>query len=500
MWPRDTNILDIPLELVAEICQNLPQAATIALASTCAQIRQILRGQYLSLHIYIGGSKQPTMAQIAPKHTTVTITRSAQALTAVVFLCEYATCIHKLDIHLYFTGSLPHMPALTSLKISGGGKITLPAGLPKLHTLCIHNNEVTDIANVQYCPDLHTVNIRDTQVADITPLQYCPNIVSLRVATLCVSTMHAIAHHTRLQSLSIGSWQTHGEILLPALPVSLTAIKLVNSLGNWAALYQVPHLRSLDILDIKYLRPSRKRASSSSAADIAAVLARLTSLCICGGVYDDIDCIAQCGNLHTLRIAEIGNPVSLAPLSACTNLQTLRIGHIGAPVIDFDLPHLTMCVIKSTSGHFIPGLQNSPELRRLNLSGTWIAELPAGIWSANLVELVVANTHMHSLVGLTLPSLQTLDISHSRIRDIMPLAACANLSTLIMNSSPVSDIMPLVTCQSLRYLDARLCRLLPPAADMQELPDLFNTGICDDIRPANDIVQMLRRCGVIVLV
>lgn len=496
MAARPTIFADLYPEIIAAICGTMPQPDVMALVSTCKYARQVLRSPYLHVCIYIHADTAPTHSQIAPATTTAIIGEHATAAAAAAFIHRYAACITTLTMNLYFANILPPMPHLGVLTINCGGETTLPAGLPKLHTLCIHNNDVTDIANVQYCPDLHTVHIRDTQIADITPLQYCPNIVSLRVATMCVPTMHAIAHHTRLQSLSIGSWQTHGEILLPALPVSLTAIKLVNSLGNWAALYQLPHLRSLDILDIKYLRPSRKRASSSSAADIAAVLARLTSLCICGGVYDDIACIAQCGNLHTLRIAEIGNPVSLAPLSACTNLQTLRIGHIGAPVIDFDLPHLTMCVIKSTSGHFIPGLQNSPELRRLNLSGTWIAELPAGIWSANLVELAVANTHMRSLAGLTLPNLQKLDISHSRIRNITPLAACANLSTLIMNSSPVSDIAPLVACQSLRYLDARLCRLLPAANDMQELPDLFN----GDIRPANGVVQMLRRCGVIVLV
>ncbi len=117
-------------------------------------------------------------------------------------------------------------------------------------------------------------------------------------------------------------------------------------------------------------------------------------------------------------------------------------------------------------------------LRRLDISGNRLTELPAWLWELpHLEQLIVAANRLRRLDGAVsrLPALRELNVSGNRLRELPPeLAACQELRGLDVSGNAIEDISVLARLPALVVLDAGGNRIaavpLPPSpATLQSL-------------------------------
>ena len=459
----------IPLEIFAHICKFLEFADKVAFASTCKYTRRLIREKYLSLPIFVGRT-YPTTRQINPLVGTVSITHPAPDIH--MFFREYAPAIYRINVAAMVV--IPAMPQLMIMSIVGRNITRIPEA-PKLYQCVAENSAIADISTLAACRNLRMLQLAGSPVTDIAPLKHCTSLQLLTLPCSCAPTLSAISYLSHLRLLVIRDGNSGNAIItLPELPVSLVDVIIGNAIADCGRLARLVNLEHLQI----------KCHQATLSLNFVAVMPRLRVCDITGSTVTDVRGLAACKLLSVLRLHNVAPDVDLSVLNACARLVKINITGVCTPDIAFLL--LNLCVFKmyasvSTS---ISGVQYSPALTTLDISGSWIAHLPGGTWSGNLQKLNIAETLIADISGLIVPKLRRIDISETQIADISVLAGCPDLQKIDMSASYVADIYPLAACQNIDTFTATSCKSIRDISALLQLPRL-TTAVITDCKIAN---------------
>lgn len=454
----------IPLEIFAYICKFLESADKLAFVSTCKYMRRLIREKYLSLPIFVGRT-YPTTRQINPLVSTVSIAHPAPDIH--MFFREYAPAIYQINVAAMVV--IPEMPQLVSMSVVGRNITRIPEA-PKLYQCIAENSAITDISTLGSCRGLHVLQLAGSPVTDITPLKHCTSLQLLTLPCSCAPTLSAISYLSHLILLVIRDGNSGNAIItLPELPVSLATIIIGNAIADCGRLTGLINLEHLQI----------KCHQETLSLNFVAVMPRLQLCDITGPTVTDVRGLAACKLLSVLRLHTVAPDVDLSVLNVCARLATITITGVCAPDIAFRLPSLRVFKIYASISTSISGVQYSPALTSLDISGSWIAHLPGGTWSSNLQKLNIAETLISDISGLIVPKLCRIDISETQIADISVLAGCPDLQKIDISASYVADIHPLAACRNIDTFAATSCKSIRDISTLLQLPRLTTVVITE---------------------
>ena len=281
---------------------------------------------------------------------------------------------------------------LTSLELIGTSVSDLShiAGLIELRELWVRHNQISDISPVRGLTNLTHLDIDDNRASDILPVRNLKNLVDLRIDRNDIVDISPLAGLIHLEELHLSR----------------------NNVSNLSPVARLINLESLDfsgnnisdlspvagLINLKYIGFGGNKGVSDISA--FAGLINLESIYF-GGRFTDISPIAGLINLKS--IITWGNRFSdLSPLTKLTKLE--RVDICGAELSD------------------LSPLANLTSLEELYLRSNEIQDVSP-------------------LAGLI--RLNRLNLSENEISDVSPLAGLTNLKWLAVNQNKVSDFSPL---------------------------------------------------------
>ena len=489
MWPRNTTMLDIPHEILAVVCQELPQPDVVALLTTCKYIRQLLRGQHLQLRIYIR-NRFPTNQQINPRIASLYIlTDAASAADSLQFCTDFGPVIGGIRMLRQYI-PLETFRELVVLYAEQSPLRSLPV-LPSLFECIATSSHLGDIANLQMCTQLTRLAIDNTDVADITPLQSCDTLRVLKIPL--IRNIAPICGHL-LRELTIGSpgVRPFGDIVLPPLPVTLTHLAVHATVDSFDVFAPLVNLRVLIIAGVALNRPTMNFTRN---------LRHLHTLSVCNTAVADVSGLANCPDLQTLSLNILVDAANLSMLTACVRLQHLALACMGEQPAAFQLPDLVTFSNILATCTTLPCLKYSPNVHTLNITNSWVSELPRAAYLHSLRRLDISHSLVTSIDDFRMPQLREFDMSFTMIRDITALADSPLLTNLHMQSSHVADILPLLECSRLECIDMADCLCLREAYVLLRLPVLRSVDFSNcKLANENVLIGTLTQGGVQVTV
>lgn len=191
-------------------------------------------------------------------------------------------------------------------------------------------------------------------------------------------------------------------------------------------------------------------------------------------------------SVNTEVIDLINAPVvSLDPLGALPNLRVLRLGdtnrHAMSGGMLLDLAALSPCTclevleLPEQNIRSAEALKLLPTLQSVDLSFTRVFDLAPFEGLDHLRSLKLRHTPVESVAPLAdLPALVHLDIAHTAVSDIAPLGSLPALETLDLRATGVTDLAALVGVTSLREVTIQRLELESKAVEelRRARPDL----------------------------
>lgn len=151
----------------------------------------------------------------------------------------------------------------------------------------------------------------------------------------------------------------------------------------------------------------------------------------------------------SLRLDDIKNVTSIDALDLSGNEYLQTIEPLAA------LTNLKRLNLSGTTIADLTPIRNLTGLVELDLSGTTIEDISALKYSDKLVRLRISNTPVSDItVVQEMPQLEELDISDTGVTDLSPIAGLSSLKVLNMESAPVADLTPLQFLVGMRELNA----------------------------------------------
>ncbi|MBM4042565.1 MAG: hypothetical protein FJ290_29100 [Planctomycetes bacterium] len=285
------------------------------------------------------------------------------------------------------------------------------------------------------------VQVTDTRVPDLEPLSGLRSLVALHVNGHGATDLSALAKHTRLRSLHLGS--------SPKL-TDLSAVANFPELTYFHA----------NAIGVRSIAPFEK-------------LTNLTTLKVVGANLPDFNGVA---NLKRLREIELSSHSSTCDISALENLPQLR--------------WLTMRFVRPTGGiRTLAKLTRLTELRcSLGPDDTSLAPL-AGLTRLTILEVSAPRvSDLSPLSALTRLTFLQLD-GIGQVSDLSPLAGMSQLAVLkIWAMDSVADITPLGRLTSLRTLNLLRTKGLTDLGPVANLAGLnqfsvYGPSELSDLRP-----------------
>lgn len=489
MWPRDTTILDIPHEILAVVCQELPQPDVVSLLTCCKYLRGLLRGQYLQIRLYIR-NRFPTRQQINPRIASLYIlTDAASAADSLTFCTEFGPIIGGVRMHGQNI-PLDTFRDLIVLHAEYSPIRRLPV-LPDLYECVATGSHLRDITNLRGCTQLVKLALDNTNVTDITPLQACTTLRDLKIPL--IRNIAPICGNL-LRELTIGSpgVRPYTAITLPPLPRSLTHVAIHAAADSFDVFAALVNMRVLIIVGTVTHRPT---------LDFARHMRHLHTLSVSNTAVANVDALAHCPDLITLSINILTNAADLSMLTACVNLRHVAIACMCEQPAAFQLPELTTFSNILATCTTLPCLKYSPNVHTLNITNSWICALPREAYLYSLRKLDISHSLVTSIDDFQMPRLCEFDMSFTMIRSIAALADSPLLTNLHMQSSHVADISVLLECLRLEAIDMADCLCLREAHVLMRLPalqsvDFSNCKLADE----NVLIGTLTQAGVQVTV
>lgn len=393
------------------------------------------------------------------------------------------------------------------------------------HTELSGNRFFRRAAPVAEAPMLRTIDVSHTAVVDVGAFGMCRQLELLRVAQ-CED----------LTSLAPLAWAPR----LRAIQAERSGVRDINGLNNCPLLDSVDfsfcrHLVSLAPLDgapklreVKGLRcgvadvdglckcPLLEAIHLVLCDDLASLAPlagapRLQRLDVGASNVVNIDGLGTCPLLESVNFFACKKLRSLAPLAGAPGLRRIEAGYSSVSDIDglhtcplLEQVHLSCCDdLKSVAPlagarrlaalsaniigvRGISALSTVANLRYLNLTHTGVSDLSPLAASAPVVEelLVKGSVELKSIAVLAKAArLRRLDLDGTGVSDLSPLTACAPVleELRLKGCRGVKSIAALSTATKLRTLDLTGTRVvdlsvLPAASELRALPVRYSAA------------------------
>jgi len=221
-----------------------------------------------------------------------------------------------------------------------------------------------------------------------------------------------------------------------------------NAIGNLDALPAISGLVSLNLTGNSILEATQLSS-----------LKNLTNLNLTQNALSDTTPIGKLINLKSLNLSE--NRLSyLNGLSALPELESLDVSR--NPLLTsldgvFRLPRLKTLIASNCGLESLPKASNIslPKLQSLDITGNKVGNIKGLSKAGDLVELKIAQNRVPDLKALEkMNKLRTLDADKNKISSVSPLKNLSSLSVLRVENNSITTLLPLKGCPSLREVFA----------------------------------------------
>ncbi|CAL6054194.1 Conserved_hypothetical protein [Hexamita inflata] len=228
---------------------------------------------------------------------------------------------------------------------------------------------------------------------------------------------------------------------------------------------------------------------------LVSFFTNLTELYLSGNNISDISSISKLKNLKKLYL-ESNCIEDISALQSLPDLTHLYLSYNKLTSYTLALPGLVYLSLSGNKLQDKSGLQHSPKLERLDLSGTYTTDLrtiPHQLFGLKELYLLSNNLteifHLSNFVGL-----QRLDLScNKELQNIGPLKFCTQLTQLSISETRVADIWPLQFLKNLKRLEMQTTKVV----DLHPLQYLYQlqriTANCTriiDVSPLSKLTQL----------
>ncbi|MCB9697113.1 MAG: DUF4382 domain-containing protein [Alphaproteobacteria bacterium] len=197
----------------------------------------------------------------------------------------------------------------------------------------------------------------------------------------------------------------------------------------------------------------------------------------------DLSAMASLTGVTALYVTGTG----VADLSPLTGLPSLRvIGANGAPVTDLiplgTLPALVQLELQGVPAVDFTPLRGAEALQVVNARDTHLASSDVFHPTAPLTRLYLARSRMAEIDDLAMGSLTLLELDHTLVADLSPLAAAPLLEWVLVSGTPVTDLSPLQSSSHLLGVRANgtgVSDLSPLSGKPLVLLEAENTAVTD---------------------
>ena len=274
-------------------------------------------------------------------------------------------------------------------------------------------------------------------VSSLQGLQCATNLTALRISTTSSLDLSPLSDLSQIGSLNIENDGTGNINLLPLSGLaSLQTATFTGPLSNISALGYLKLLGDLSF-----------RGASLNTSDLQGIAqcASLHTLRFYGGSIQDISPLSLSKHLAELTISS--TPWNnLAQLNGFTNLNHLDFSNTGITDLSSmpTLPGVSFLYLSGDPVHDLSPLNRLPQLVTLGLSGTGISDLSQVALFANLRDLALDDNHIIDISPLSsLRSLQVLSLGFNDILDLEPLRGMNDLELLDLSGNDISNLEPI---------------------------------------------------------
>ncbi|CAL6023421.1 leucine-rich_repeat domain-containing protein [Hexamita inflata] len=204
---------------------------------------------------------------------------------------------------------------------------------------------------------------------------------------------------------------------------------------------------------------------------LISFLTNLTELDLLGNQISDISSISKLKNLRRLDLS-INFIDDISVLYSLTDLTHLYLFRNKLTSYTVALPNLVELLLSYNKLQDTSGLQHSPKLEILDLSGTETTDLrniPPQLFGLKVLQLSQNNITEISYLS-NFVELQILKLNKNKqLQNIGPLKFCTQLTELSISTTSVADIWPLQFMKNLKRLEMAFTQVV----DLHPLQDLY---------------------------
>lgn len=383
--------------------------------------------------------------------------------------------------------------------------------LPKLVTLSLPNNQVSDIADLCDAEALKEIDLSFNRIETIDDMSDCDALEKLHLENnriVDLGGLHGLERLTELEleNNPIRSVDGFGDLpRITSIALEAKALKSLEGIGPWPSLVRltvgkgkleslkgVDRLESLESLNVSHNavsslagigRPkslTRLDLSHNPLASLAGIeaLTGLTSLNLTG---TKLTSVAELSGLSGLTTLALGNNqlTSLRGLGELPELETLDVGKNRITTLDgiapmpkvktLDLgdnpltslqglaafPNVTTLSVDRTNLTSVADLEHVPKVTKLEVGHNALTSLAGVDKLGGLLELRAPHNQVVDLAPLAaLTLLATLDLSHNQVQSIAPLKELTSLANVNISNNKVDDVNPLGRTTPMWSVDA----------------------------------------------
>ncbi|CAL6064260.1 Conserved_hypothetical protein [Hexamita inflata] len=228
---------------------------------------------------------------------------------------------------------------------------------------------------------------------------------------------------------------------------------------------------------------------------LISFLTNLTELDLSGNKISDISTISKLKNLKTLDLTR--NCIEDIPaLQSLPDLTHLYLSNNILTSYTLALPNLVELFLCYNKLQDKSGLQHSPKLQKLNLSGTETTDLrtiPPQLFGLKELDLfgnmITQISHLSNFVDLQILCLG----NNEQLQNIGPLQFCPQLIDLRIYETNVTDIWPLQFMKNLKRLSIGYAKVidLHPLQHLYKLESISAHSTCIlDVSPLQKLTQL----------
>lgn len=343
--------------------------------------------------------------------------------------------------------------------------------LNNIKELNISNTNITDLSNLKYANVVKDLKADNTGINDISIVEFFKDINYLSISNTDVSDISSLSKCENLNTLNISGTQ----------------------INNLSPLTNITKLYHLD-------------ASNTFINDLSPLknIECLYYLNLEASQVTDLTCL---NNLKSLNELNISN-------TKVTSLDALNgMSHLNKIYCDNSL------ITKEIAQQYKRSNPNVLVINESNALTLWWNELPS-FWKTLLTNhtnttINPTKEELHSIINIRslkvdpfihdaepisrLTSLETLDISDSKIDDLTPLSNLHNLKSLNIKNTIVSDLAPLSNCNNLREINIENTKVssLQTLHQINSLGKIYADGTKLSTEEVNNLKKVNRQVSVI---